>query len=173
MEKEFLTKGRIKADLQQKALRIVPSCLLLFLFIGIACLFAKNFFEKNYVPLLIFIIFFGGCLVIGLILNIVKIVSILNAVSNNKFILRSDFVTEKFYKISGKRYVLNRPYTLVFANSGNYRILNGTYYKWSKQHTMSERKVYDSTALNDDFYIITIKKDVVLAYNKNFFELEE
>ena len=173
MEKELLTKGRIKADLQQKALRIMPSCLLLFLFIGVFCLFTKNFLEKEYVFLSVFSIFFGVCLFIGLIINIIKTIFILKAVANNKFILKSDFVTAKTHKISGKRYVLNRPYTLVFANSGNYRILNGTYYKWSKQHTMSERKVYDSTALNDEFYVIATKKGVVLAYNKRYFELEE
>ena len=173
MEKELLTKGRIKADLQQQALRIVPSCLLLFLFIGVFCLFTKNFLEKEYVFLSVFSIFFGGCLVIGLILNIVKIVSILNAVSNNKFILRSDFVTNKLYKKIGRRYTVGRPYTLVFANNGNYRVLNGTYYKWSKQHTMSERKVYDSTDLRDEFYVICVKKEIALAYNKKYFELEE
>ena len=173
MEKEVLTKGRIKADLQQVAFRNTLSCLLLFLFIGVLCLFTKNFLEKNYVFLSCISIFFGVALSIVLILNVVIIISILKVSANNNFILKSDFVIEKLYKKFGHKYATNRPYTLIFANFGRYGIQDGTYYKWSKLYSMKEREVYDSTAIKDDFYIIAIKKEVVLAYNKRYFELDE
>mgnify|MGYP006898632448 FL=1 len=66
-----------------------------------------------------------------------------------------------------------RPFAFIFRQSGKYTIYDFIHYKWSKLYAMKDAEVYESTALNDEFYVIATKKGVVLAYNKRYFELEE
>lgn len=93
---------------------------------------------------------------------------------NLSFKISQDWVVDKLPKIYQTRVSVGRPYTLVFAKSGKYAIHGGLNYHWSEMFSMDEKCVYESTDIDDDFYVISVgKRKNVLAYNKKKFELEE
>lgn len=173
MEKEILTKGRIKADLQRFVARKIMYCIFLFVFFAVFCLFIKIFFEEGSKVLLFFPFVFCVACVLSLIRNITNIIWGIYQGKNNKFVIKNDFVTNKLYKKIGGRHIVGRPYTLIFAHNGRYGIHSGIHYKWSKLYSMKGSEVYESTTLNDEFYVIAIKKEVAVAYNKRYFELDK
>ena len=67
---------------------------------------------------------------------------------------------------------LARPYTLHFANFGDYYISSGTYYSSSKFHSMNEHGMFSHASINDRFHIVIDNKNRILAvYNMNLFTL--
>lgn len=64
----------------------------------------------------------------------------------------------------------SRPYTLHFANYGDYYISSGTYYSSSKFYSMNEYGMFSHASINDQFYIVIDNKNRILAvYNMNLF----
>lgn len=67
-----------------------------------------------------------------------------------------------------------------FAKSGSYRLRHKDYtnenYKWSKMHNMSNKGIYNSPQIDDEFYLVFLnekKNNLLLIYNKKLFELKE
>lgn len=67
-----------------------------------------------------------------------------------------------------------------FENNGEYVICEQLYgaknYRWSKICKMSNTELFESTNLDDEFYLVKSlgkKAQILLIYNKNRFELEE
>ena len=74
----------------------------------------------------------------------------------------------------GGLYTSNRLYTLCFSSNTKYEIHSGKHYKWSNLYAMSDKRVYDSSNINDDFYLINVgKRKNILGYNKKMFEYRE
>lgn len=65
------------------------------------------------------------------------------------------------------------PNTLVFADAGKYELGNDYFYRWSKICSMSEESLYRSSDLDDEFYVVKVREENIIAYNKKYFELRE
>ena len=176
MEKELLTKGRIRADLKRNIFRYAFTCVgeilcFVFLYFFIAYFF-YDFVGKKFIVGLITGIFCCALLTLFLFKNISIITASVRQIKNNKFIITNDVVTKKIERsYPPSRFA--HPFAFIFRQSGKYTIYDFIHYKWSKLYAMKDAEVYDSTALNDEFYVIATKKGVALAYNKRYFELDE
>lgn len=72
------------------------------------------------------------------------------------------------------RLALNRPYRLFFVNYGEYKIPKKQNYRWSSVNSMMAKDVYNHASTNDEYYLVVVdNKEIVLAYNTNFFELKD
>ena len=183
MKKELLTKGRIKADLQQFNRKyinhLVKDLTFAFLFYWILRLFVYFIvtpfdisYKMHQVTIIIFTIVYCIMLIVSLIPEILIVKSIFRHPEHH-LIITDDYVVEKLPIVYGNAFG-SRPNTLVFAISGKYGIYDKvTYYNWSKLYVTNGETLYRFTDLNDEFYVIIINKKPVLAYNKKWFELEE
>ncbi len=176
MEKELLTKGRIKADLQRNIFMYILSCIAstfgyVFLYFFIVYFF-DSIINRNFIVWLITAVFCCALLIPYLVRNITIITLSTRQIKNNKFVITSDSVTKKI-KRSYPPSRFPYPFAFIFKQSGKYTIHDFIHYKWSKLYAMKDSEVYESTALNDEFYVLVIKKEVALAYNKRYFELDE
>lgn len=93
----------------------------------------------------------------------------------------TDVLTEK--NIEQKK-ILGIPkepkFNFIFENNGQYTIPEQLYgeknYKWSKFYNISNTKLYDSSDIDDEFYIVASggkKAKILLIYNKKYFEFQE
>lgn len=72
------------------------------------------------------------------------------------------------------RLALNRPYRLFFVNYGEYQIPKKQNYRWSFMNSMKAKDIYNSAVSKDEYYLAVVdNKEIVLAYNTNFFELKD
>ena len=181
-KKEKLTHEYIKKDLKYHFLHqllglIFSAILVVFGFYLFNFIFSFIFGVKKNITiviLVIYVLFFSSLI----IYDIVNIIKLLYLSSKNKYEITIDWVVDKLPKQWFPNGTLNaffyRPYTLVFAKSGNYRIPNYINYKWSDWFSMQDINVYERTSLNNEFYIVCIgKKKNIIAYNKNWFDLLE
>lgn len=180
--KEKLTDEYIKNDLKYHFLHQLSEVIISAIFGVFGFYLFKLIFlfvfgvEKDItvVILAIYVLFFSSLI----IYNIVNIIKSLYLSSKNKYEITIDWVVGKLPKQWFPSGTLNafffRPYTLVFAKSGKYRIPGYINYKWSDWFSMQDINVYERTSLNDEFYIVCIgKKKSIIAYNKSWFELPE
>lgn len=179
-KKEKLTDKHIKKDLKYHFLHqlsefIFSAILVVFGFYLFKLIFLFIFGSKEIITIIIlvlYVLFFSSLI----IYNIVNIIKLLYLSSKNKYEITTDWVVDKLPKQWFPNGTLNaffyRPYTLVFAKSGKYRIPSFINYKWSDWFSMQDINVYEGTSLNDEFYIVSIgNKRNIIAYNKSLFEL--
>lgn len=179
-KKELLTADNIKKDLKFHFLRqlfelIFSAIFVVFGFYLFKLIFLFIFGSDEIITIIIlflYVLFFSS-LIIYAIVNIIKS---LYLSSKNKYEIITDWVVNKLPKQWFPNGTLNaffyRPYTLVFAKNGKYRIPSYINYKWSDWFSMQDINVYEGTSLNDEFYIVCIgKKKNIIAYNTNLFEL--
>lgn len=95
-------------------------------------------------------------------------------IQKKDFYITTDIVVKKLPQKRGGKFHSPRPYTLEFKQSAPYKILDETNYNWSLLFPSTDKDIYDSTSLNDEFYLINIgKKKSIVGYNKKHFELKE
>lgn len=106
------------------------------------------------------------------------------------FIMLNDFVTDKKEYVQPSMFIfsipfgflLTTPYTLYFGNYGKYVIskriinyrwsfINSDNYKWSKYNKMSDKSLYNSSCIGDDFLLVSLNgKHIHMVYNMKFFD---
>ena len=177
MQKEILTKENIISDLKSVLIRnlkesIIGLPILIFLYLPFFPNTPMSLQLKGFI--LIFCIIFYGFFTLDYIYLLLCTIVPLCKIKN--FTISSDFVINKITKREVRPGALYfpRPYTLVFAVSGKYRISPQKNYKWSNVFAMWDKKVFDHTDLNDDFYVINVGRfKNIVAYNKKMFEYKE
>lgn len=181
IEKASLGMKEIKKDLQRYFLKQLSelACTLLLVIFGFY-LFKMIFsliFNTNEKIVSILLILYGLFFSLLFIYNFLNIITSLYLISINKFKISVDWVTDKLSKRWLPIGVMNvfffRPYTLCFAKNGKYSIPSCVNYEWSDLVSMQDDKVYERTSLNDEFYLVSIKRKIIVAYNKKWFELYE
>ena len=184
MEKELLTKGRIRADVKQfnhqHIKHLCKDLLFGFFFYWILrfilyCILTPFNISQHVHQVITIIYTIAYC--ITLVVALIPELSISKSILKHperKLVITDDYVVEKLDIIYGQAFG-SRTNTLVFAISGKYAIPydKSIYYKWSKLYAMNGETLYRFTDLKDEFYVISINKKPVLAYNKKCFELEE
>ena len=179
MEKEIVKRENIKIDLRNyfkdNIKRLVFSIIFL-LPIGYPIFLLSLYpFVLSYKPLKTIILIVYGIICLFSVLYEVTIIIIgLNSVSKGKFEITSNWVVKKMPRQFSTFWSYSKPYRLRFASKNEkYAIPSGMNYRWSSMNAMEDHEVYRCTALNDEFYLVSIgKRKNIVAYNKKWFELE-
>lgn len=186
MQKEILTKEKIKKELRACLLCDIKE-FLLFELISLPALILITylFFNiKHSVPN--FIIFFPLTYVFLVLffctITLIKLYHYLKAVKNKNFEIEIDLCLQTkeihdrwgLYALKNHIWVYKRRnYRIFFKNHGEYAIRSGKNYLCSDMYEMDEKSVYNYTNEGDKFYLILLKKKVILlVYNTKLFELK-
>ena len=175
MRKEALTIENIQKDLNKYFCGKIRTLLLTLPFIPIANIIILNIILLLYNPKYPFktifsIMFCSVCFMLVSYDIITTCVGFIQTKAKN-FEIISSWVVNKKQKTYGTRTSSPKPYRLIFANNHTYKIPTGENYCWSSLFSMDDETLYKHTDINDDFYIINIKKQkTILAYNKKFIE---
>lgn len=175
MNKELLTYENIKLDLKKRFSDKIKDLLVVILIIPLANIIILNlvllfYHPENSFKIVFSIIFCSFCFLL-ISYDLIKIIVGLISIKNEKFEIKSDWVVNKKEKTYGSRISSPKPYRLIFANNGTYKIPYGQNYHWSNLFTFSDKNIYEHTDINDNFYLISIgTQKNIIAYNKNFFE---
>ena len=178
MQKEILTMDNIQEDVKDSISFSFWIPLAVFLLYTIVCagmafciILLVNLVLPNMMALKIIGIIFFAILELFLFYEIVKTYKNKKEIKKGDIQITEDWVVEKLPVKPGKYNW--RPYTLVFAKSGNYGIHNELNYKWSKVYLLSDEGVYNYTKIDDEFYVISVGEHKnLVAYNKRMFELK-
>ena len=96
------------------------------------------------------------------------------SIKKENYTITSDWVVDKKERKYHTRVSAAKPYRLIFAKSGTYNIPYGENYRWAKLFVTSDKTLYEYTDVNDDFYIISVRKQKnIIAYNKKHFDFED
>lgn len=176
MSKEILTYENIKLDLNKHFYGKIKNLLVVILIIPLANIIFLNLILlfcnlQGSFKIIFSIIFCSICLLL-VSYDLIKIIVGLISIKNEKFEIKSDWVVNKKEKIYGSRISSPKPYRLIFANNGTYKIPYGQNYHWSNLFAFSDKNIYEHTDINDNFYLISIgTQKNIIAYNKKFFDL--
>lgn len=175
--KELLTKANIIIDLKNRFFRKTTGFLLTLILIPIGNLILVNLLililDPNEQFNLVFSCIYYTIFSLIALYDLFEIIYGFISIHRKNFDIRSDWVVNKKTKRYNTRLNTPKPYTLVFAHNGKYGIPYGENYRWSNLHSATDKIIYDSTCLNDEFYLITINKQkIIMAYNKKHFNLE-
>ena len=173
--KETLTIDKIKVDLKKRYSRKITDFILTAALIPVGNIILVNLIILLFTPSVhfkvyfscIYYIFFSVVMFYDLLNIIIGLISIHCSNIN----ITSDWVINKETKHYSTRLNTPKPYTLVFAHGGKYGIPYGKNYRWSNLYSSTDKIIYESTSLNDEFYLISIKKQKnIMAYNKKHFD---
>ena len=176
MNKEILTYKNIKLDLNKYFYSKIKDLLIVILIVPLANIIFLNLILlfcnlEGCFKIIFSIIFCSICLLL-VSYDLIKIIVGLISIKNEKFQIISDWVVNKKEKIYGSRISSPKPYRLIFANNGIYKIPYGQNYHLSNLYAFPDKKIYEHTDINDNFYLISIgTQKNIIAYNKKFFEL--
>ena len=175
MQKEILTRENIIKDLKCRLFKEMIELVIAIPLIPLTGYFVVNVISpimdvnQNFKH----IIFLICCLLLYTMFIYYVANTFISWIFINKFKVVNDFVIKKLSKRGGL-YAFNRPYTLCFASNKKYEIHSGKHYKWSNLFKMSDKEVYDSSNIDDDFYLINIgRQKNIVAYNKKMFEYKD
>ncbi len=179
MQKEILTKAIIEKELKKFYPKNLLAGLLFFPFYALMCFLLVFFFilfinllvrDKVTLNIIAGIIF--AILAVIYFQAFASSIKVMLDIRKNNYTISTDWVVDKLPRVIS-RYYNSRPNTLVFARGGEYYIPDNNY-KWSKLYAMNDESVFNSTKIDDDFYVVSSGKyKNILAYNKRMFELVE
>lgn len=178
MTKEILSYENIKQDLKKHFSIKLKDLLIVILIIPLANIIILNlvllfYHPENSFKIVFSIIFCCFCFLL-ISYDLIKIIVGLISLKNKKIEILSDWVVDKKEKIYGSRISSPKPYRLIFANNGTYKIPYGQNYHWSNLFAFTDKNIYERTDINDNFYLINIgSQKNIIAYNKKFFEFIE
>lgn len=188
-KKEILTIDKIKKD----GIRICTQSIKLYLsrIMLLLPLFALLYLEivtKSSVIVIVLIAFCMFALLLFVIWEVTYIAIILAKVKKDDFYILNDILIDKrcaghgAYSRDRSRY---NPVTidsgiftyykhkLFFKNTmSKYCIPNGQNYEWSN-NKMNQFQTYENAKYGDEFYLLMVKKRILLAYNMNIFYLDK
>lgn len=174
MQQEILTTEMIKRDYQKLFIKSIRSLLviisaLLLLSALIVSVFSQLDDSKLMGWLLASPLIFTLCICFAALSENFRDYK---AIKNNVVRIVADRLENKRKRMPGGAGFgwQNRPYTLHFANYGDYYISRGIYYSSSRFHSMNEYGVFSHASINDQFHIVIDNRNRILAvYNMNLF----
>lgn len=173
--KELLTNECIAKDILSRIFPTLVGNVVTFLLLYLLSLLYKAFFiaigNEHLVKLIFYVhLILAFCALLDLIYQLRLMIK----TKKYDFIMQNDFVTDK------KEYP--DPYTLYFGNCGKYIIpkliidyrwsfINSDNYKWSKYYNMSDKSLYNSSCIGDDFLMVSLNgKHIHMVYNLKYFD---
>ncbi len=173
MQKEIVTLENIKKDMLALLCDQIKVGILSFLGLWLIALLIGQIFKlcgRNISFLVIHLVSLSFVL-----LEIILVLIRLYQIKTERFIFMRDFVVDK---ISRAPYILGRstfypykPYRLVFARAGKLSIRrNMDFYKWTGC-PRSDKTIFDTADLKDDFLLVQIGYRTQVIYNEKFFDI--
>ena len=183
MQKQTVTYKRIKKDLVERLIydEFVNAFLSMLTYSGIiivlflACRLMLNLDLKVPTVGIVIIIAIDVILMSSALVNVLKL---LTKIKNNTISVLNAKLTDRVEGGYHRRGLPGRGpyvyYELCFYPYNNYIIPARKHYKWTRGYCMSEEELYTSSNIGEDFIIVTHnQKDILLVYNKKFFEYEK
>ena len=179
MQRETLTPERIKKDIVRRMIydEVLPTLLSMLVCSGtiavivLACKLMLNK-ELNLPSIVIALIALLN--LFFLTKMFVNIAQVIKGIKNSSICISSAKLTDRVEGGYHRRGLPNAPYVcyeLCFYPYNNYSIPARKHYKWSKEHSMSEKDLFKTSEIGDEFVLVTqSKKDILLVYNTKFFE---
>lgn len=177
MNKENLSIELIKKELNKHFCKMIGGLCISALFVPVGNFLFRGIITAFTDSAESFTAFFsyGYYLIFGLLFvyEFVRVLVALRRIRQGCFSINSDWVVDKIPGRCGTRVSSPKPYVLIFAKSGRYRIPYGDNYGVSSEYPTADKDIYETTALKDEFYVISVgRRKNVLAYNQKRFQLE-
>lgn len=176
MIKETLTKDIIKAELKKIYFHdILKHSILLSIIVIYFALYPFKPQLSIYYPKEVFILivlaFFY--LILISVKNLFRDFRALRLTEKNNIEIKNDVLIDKGKKTRYSRYRgIHNKYQLFFEKSEKYTLKKRNY-ECMNLGGMSGEQVYNSSEINDEFYIVSVGKwKNILAYNKKMFEFK-
>ena len=183
MQQQTITYQRVKKDLFKCLIcdEIITTLFSMFVFTGIiialflACRIILGLDLRIPLSCIVLILVLDGYLAYQALHNTA---GILKGIAKNAIIVSTAKLTNR---IEGGYHRQGLPgrgpyvhYELHFYPYNPYLIPSRKHYKWSQDYCMSEKELFNSSEIQDEFIIVTHnKKDILMIYNKKFFEVVE
>ena len=183
-ERDELTTEKIAQDLQQYYRRCTKDLLIQIIIIPLIYIILRLSIKVLFLSIFdyrlgeIFEISFFSLFLIWILIFIISEIRVIiigfSLIKKKDFHISTDIVVNKLPKTTGSKFRSARPYTLEFKQSKPYQILDEVNYKWSLLFSSTDKDIYESASLNDEFYLINLgKRKSVIGYNKKHFELKK
>lgn len=176
-DKELLTNECIAKDILPRIFSTLIGDEIAFLLLYLVSLLYKLFFsEIGSEQLVKLITYVQLILVFSALLDLIYQLWMIIKAKKYDFIMQKDFVTHK------KERAFTIPYTLYFGNYGKYVIskriinygwsfINMANYKWSRDNNMSDKSLYNSSCIGDEFLLVSLNgKHIHMVYNLKIFD---
>ncbi len=191
MRKETLTREKIKIDIKNACINDIKRSLPFTLYIAIPSILLILYAHREpsselSIFLYIFVVFAISHALIRYAVFLYKKLRIILKVSKDEFNIQIDklLYAEELsfwdYRHSLQAFRLQtlrsrlffKPFVLQFSSYDKFSIPRGKNYVWSDLFCMSDKDIYNSSVLGDEFYLAVIEhKTVVMVYNTKRFEL--
>lgn len=190
-DKELLTNECIAKDILTRIFSTLIGDEIAFLLLYLVSFLIKCYPTVRGDEHLVKLIFYIQLiLVFGALLDLIYQLRMIIKAKKYDFIMQIDFVTHKkeyvdpgmfIYAIPfGFLFII--PYTLYFGNYGKYVIskriinygwsfINMANYKWSRDNNMSDKSLYNSSCIGDEFLLVSLNgKHIHMVYNLKIFD---
>lgn len=188
-KKEILTIDKIQKEVMKICTQSIKLYLLrILLLLPLFALLYLEILTKSSVIVIVLITFCMIAILLFVIWEVIYIAIILEKVKKDDFYILNDILIDKrcagygAYSRDRSRYLSATidsgiftyyKHKLYFKNTiGKYCIPNGQNYEWSN-NKMNQFQIYKNAKYGDEFYLIMVKKRILLAYNMNIFQLDK
>lgn len=177
MQKEKLTRDKIKADLKRNIKKNV-SAIVVYVILSVFLLLITYFiysYSSNYFKILTYL--FGFMTAVVFVVTIVFAIQTIKLykIFNKTSCIVKDKLIGKEIKEYYTRRGLEKYYYFYFSGYGEYR-LSGEYYKWSQNFNMWYDGLYRQSDCGDEFYLVLTKRHtgkILSVYSTQMFQMEE
>ncbi len=172
--KHKITNDTIKAELKKIFIHdIIKYSLLFVLCVSYFTLYFLNPQSNLYNQRIIFLLMIP-LIIYFMVLSIIyflKAIKGYNLVKNNNFDIITDVLVDKTKKASLSRYKgYHYTYTFIFEKTGVFKI-EKKIFDVSNPYVMNNEKFYESSEVYDEFYVVSVARKNMLAYNSKYFEV--
>lgn len=95
-------------------------------------------------------------------------------INNKKFRIEVDILNQKEETTVGRKFITSTMRILYFNKYKMFSIPEFLEFRSAEKFNFNQRELYDTSKIEDEFYlVINHKNEIILAYNKNFFEFQE
>lgn len=178
MQKEILTRAIIEKELRRFCPKNLLVGILILPFLALVCyiivfylILFLNLLVRDKVTLNIIAGVIFAFFAFEYFRALMGDIKLIFAIRKGNYQISTDWVVNKLPAVISR--YRSRPDTLVFARGGEYYIPSNNY-KWSKLYAMNDLSVFNSTKINDEFYVVSAGKyKNILAYNKRMFDFKD
>jgi len=182
MEKIILTNDCIKKESKCLFLAELPDAIIIFILsFPVFCLSVYLFSKDSLLikVLSVFMLVISAVLILIAIMFILKSTTLFLKILKGKIYIEKSILNNKQEEIPGRtRAIFSQyhPYSFYFSDYGEYKIIDHSYYKWSKVLVMNSERIFANAEIGDEFYLVISdgkKKEILFTYNTKLFEYKD
>ena len=167
-EKEVVTLKEVKTDvLKSIAYKVRIRAFLLAFYGAILTIWAYAVFYSLFLKIIAFILWLGF---VGELVYMA--IQAFNIRKENYLTIRTDVLIRSRDRAKGAYTWIPLQLHRLYFNRGYYDISSITHHRWSYDHEMDAKAVYDTSFPNDSFTLVGHNEKIYMAYNHRFFDVQ-